>query len=70
MNYAISGFLCEVAKNRTLLGYYAANNGNFLMTFRDNLSVPSSVGPIGCPETSVINYHHLPRNNPEERGPP
>jgi len=29
-------------KNRALLGYYAASSGNFLPTFRDNLSVPSS----------------------------
>jgi hypothetical protein len=25
------------------------------------------MGPIGCPETSVMNYHYLPNNNPEER---
>ena len=25
------------------------------------------VGPIGCIETSVRNYHYQPRNNPEER---
>ena len=24
--------------------------------------------PIGCPETSFINYHYCLRNNPEERG--
>ena len=24
-------------------------------------------GPIGCPETSVKNYHCTPRNIPEER---
>ena len=29
-------------KNYTLLGYYAASSDNFLPTFRDNLSVPSS----------------------------
>jgi hypothetical protein len=23
--------------------------------------------PIGCPETSVRNYHYSRRNNPEER---
>jgi hypothetical protein len=28
-------------KNCALLGYYAASNGKFLSTFRDNLSVPS-----------------------------
>jgi hypothetical protein len=38
----ISGFGREVAENRPLLGYYAASSGNFLQTFRDNLSVPSS----------------------------
>jgi len=25
------------------------------------------MGPIGCPETSGINYHYSLRNNPEER---
>ena len=56
-------------------------SGNFLPTFRDNLSVPYSGsknpvlfdswtlkgGPIGCPETSVINNHYSQRNNSEQR---
>jgi len=25
------------------------------------------MGPTGCPDASVRNYHHSPRNNPEER---
>jgi len=25
------------------------------------------MGPIGCPETSLINYHPTPSNIPEER---
>jgi len=25
------------------------------------------MGPIGCPETSVTNYQHSPRDVPEER---
>ena len=25
------------------------------------------MGPIGCPETSVRNYHYSLRNNPDER---
>ena len=25
------------------------------------------MGPLGYPETSVRNYHHSLRNNPEER---
>jgi hypothetical protein len=29
-------------ENWILLGFYAASGGNFLPTFRDNLSVPSS----------------------------
>jgi len=30
-------------------------------------SIPLKMGPIGCPETSVKNYHYMLRNNPEER---
>jgi len=26
--------------------------------------------PIGCPETSVRNYHYSPRNNPEQHSSP
>ena len=32
----------NILENCALLGYYAASSGNFLPTFRDNLSVPSS----------------------------
>jgi len=39
--FLISCFRREVAENCVLLDYYAANNGNLLLTFRDNLSVPS-----------------------------
>ena len=62
-------------ENCALLGCYAAGSGNFLPTFRDNLSVTSSVlknswilkmGQISCPETKVRNYHSSLRNNPEE----
>jgi len=28
---------------------------------------PLKMGPTGCPETSVINYHYSLRNDPEER---
>ena len=30
-------------------------------------SWPLKMGPIGCPETSVRNYHYLLRNSPEGR---
>jgi len=38
----ISGFRLEVDENCALLGNYAASSGNFLPTFRDKLSIPSS----------------------------
>ena len=60
-----------IPENCALLGYYAASSGNFLPTFRDNLSVPSPgaknifLEPIGCPETSVRNYNYDLRNIPD-----
>jgi hypothetical protein len=56
-----------------LLGYYPTW-GDLKPTFRDYLSVPSSraklsflkMGPIGSPETSVLNHLTL-RNSPEDR---
>jgi hypothetical protein len=56
-----SGLLRVVDDICALLGYYAALSGRSLPTFRDNLWVP-----IGCPETSVQNYHSTLRNIPEE----
>jgi hypothetical protein len=48
--------------------------GQVASVSRSNKSVPSSgfkgtmrMEPIGCPETSVRNYHYSLRNNPEER---
>jgi len=51
-------FRREVDENFALLGYYVASRGNSLPRFRDNWSVPK-LGTIGCPETSVRNYHYL-----------
>jgi hypothetical protein len=28
---------------------------------------PLKMGPVGCPETSVRNYHYMPRIKPKER---
>jgi hypothetical protein len=71
---AFSGVCRNVDDICTLLGYYADLSGNSLPTFRDNQSArPSRVknykemGPIGCPETPVQNYHSWLRNIPEER---
>jgi len=51
-----------LAESCAVLRYYAASNGDFLPTFRENLSVP-----IGS-ETSARNYHYSVSNNAEERG--
>jgi len=45
----ISGFRREVDENCAILGCYAASIGNFLLTFRDNLQVPSSRDKDSCP---------------------
>jgi len=37
-----SGFRREVAENCGILGHYTAGRGNFLPTFRGNLTVPNS----------------------------
>jgi hypothetical protein len=72
----ISGFRRHVDEICALLGYYSASSGSYVPSFRDHLSVPSSrfkkswplkMGPIGCPETSVQNYHSTLSNIPEER---
>jgi len=55
----ISGFRREEDENCTLLGHYAASSGNFLPTFRDNLSVANfgflipEDGTDSCPETWI-----------------
>jgi hypothetical protein len=55
------------SENVALLGHYTVSSGNFLPTFWDNLLVPTplKMGPIGCLEMSVRNYHYLLCNNPE-----
>jgi len=69
--WVTAAFRREADDNCALLGSYAASSGNFLLTFRDNLSIPSSrvemMVPIVCPETSIRNYHYSLRNDPEER---
>jgi hypothetical protein len=50
-------------------GLLGSVSGNFLLTFRDNPSVPSSeppkMGPMVCPVTSIRNYHYSSHNNIE-----
>jgi hypothetical protein len=74
----VSGFRREVAENCALLGYYSASSDNFLPTFREHLSVPSSgfknltlrMGAMGCSEMLVRNYHYSLLNHSEERSTP
>ena len=50
-------------ENCALLGCYASSRVK-----KPKIdSWPLNMGPIGCPETSVINYHYSLRNNPEPR---
>ena len=66
----ISGLRHSVNEICAVLEFYAAQNGNLVPNFRDNLSVPYSrvkhsfwadspvkMGPISCSETSTHNYH-------------
>jgi hypothetical protein len=59
---AISGFHREVDENCVLLGYDAASRGNFLPTFRDNLSGQSSEVKILTP----WKWDYSLRNNPTD----
>ena len=47
----ISSFRRDVDENCTLLSHYTASGGNSLLTFRDNLSVPSS----GVKNSSILD---------------
>ena len=53
--YVISSFHRDVHEICPILGYYAAGSDNFLPTFRDNLSAPSS---------TVRNLIHEPCSPP------
>jgi hypothetical protein len=53
----ISGFRRQVNGIGVLLGYYAATSGNFLPTFRGNLSVPYS--GIKNPKESLFSQYRF-----------
>jgi len=56
--FVISDFRRDVEETRALLGYYAASCGNFLQTFRENISAQSS---------GISNKKKKRNINPEER---
>ena len=58
-SYVVSGLRREVDKSCALLGYYAANSGNSLRTFRDNLPVPSSTDVSGQPIGPIFKSRPL-----------
>ena len=60
----LSGFQKEVDENYAPLGYYAASSGNFLPSLFGFLN--TKMGPTGCPNMLVRNYHYSQHNNPEE----
>jgi hypothetical protein len=76
----ISGLRHSVNEICAILEFYAAQNGNLVPTFRDNLSVPYSrvkhsfwaaspvkMGPISCSETLTHNYNSKVRKIPKQR---
>jgi hypothetical protein len=77
----ISGFHHKLDEICALLGYYTVYSGNSLPMFRDYLPVPSlmvkqiktwisghwKMGPAGCSETMVRNYHYMLCNISEKR---
>ena len=69
----ISGFCRTVDEICTLSGWCAASSDVLGTTCRSHLqesrimvSWPLKMGPIGCTETSLRNYHYSLRNNPED----
>lgn len=63
----ISGFRIEVDDNYAVTGYYAACRGNPILKGEE--SCPLKVEPIGWLEMSVMYYHCMLHNSPEECSP-
>jgi len=49
------------------MGYYAACRGNPILKGQE--SRPLKMQPIGCLETSLIYYHCMLHQSPEEHSP-
>jgi hypothetical protein len=56
----ISDFRHEISEDCALLGYDAASNSNFLPTFRDYLSAPSSKVNILTLENIAVELYFTP----------
>jgi len=57
------GPICTIFKSTVTLTL----GGTYLYHFQEYGDLDPLVGPVGCPETSVRNYHYSLRNDPEER---
>jgi len=71
VNYSLSRFkYCLAVRFETYCLFLSGNNRQefcVIIDFRrENLSVSSSLRPIGSPETSARNYYYTLRNFPEE----
>jgi hypothetical protein len=53
----------NVSENCLILGYYTASSGNYLRTFRDNLSVLSSIfkNPFWIPDHWIREWYFDPK---------
>ena len=52
--------------NLWLMGHFSEASQEIQEDISSWISLPLKMGPIGCPETSVRNYHYTLRNIPEE----
>jgi len=62
----ISGLRREVYENCALVGYHVAYSGNSLLTFQDNLLVPTqkSRKPIITQNSAVLREDHVQKCRP------
>ena len=56
-----------VIKKLVMIIYYRRFGTSNCPIIKGQESKPLKMGAVGCPETSVMNYHYLLINNPEMR---
>jgi len=75
ITFQLASTLPHLFQSNVIWGLHSSGTFGCLPTFRFSLLVVSAevkqskTGQTGCPETSVNNYQHTLRNNPEERRP-
>jgi hypothetical protein len=63
--WAITQRVVVISNRRFETTYRFHSKFSSIFPFLDSLTM--RIGPIGCPETSVSNYHYSLYNSPEER---